>query len=79
MSVQLRPTFEIFVDDRRYAVPTLHLVSAEDEAAARQIAEQMVSESDHHVGAELCYEGRLLVSLGEFGASRGWRRGGSEA
>ena len=66
MSVQLRPIFEIYVDDSRYAVPTLHLVPAEDEAAARQIAEGMLSNSVHHRGAELCYDGELLAALGTF-------------
>lgn len=66
MSVQLRPIFEIYVDDSRYAVPTLHLVSAEDEAAARQIVARLIGESEHHLGAELCYEGELLAAVGTY-------------
>jgi len=64
MSVQLRPTFEIYLDDSRYAVPTLYLVPADDVEAARRIAERMLDESVHHRGAELCHEGQLLVAMG---------------
>ncbi|MFL5298472.1 MAG: hypothetical protein ACJ798_19005 [Phenylobacterium sp.] len=66
MSVCYKPTFEIFVDDRRYTVPTLHLVSADDEVGARDIAERLLSESSHHVGAEVWWEGKLLLGLGSF-------------
>lgn len=66
MSVQLQPIFEIYVDDSRYAVPTLHLMPAPDEASARQIVERILSESTHHVGAELCYDGELLAAVGTF-------------
>ena len=59
-------TFEIFVDDDRYAVPTLHLVTAEDEAGAVAIAEGMVAESPHHLGAELCLDGRRIAGVGSF-------------
>ena len=64
MSVQLRPTFEIYLDDSRYAVPTLHLVSANDVQAAQLIAKKMLDESVHHRGAELCHDGQLLVAMG---------------
>lgn len=66
MSVKLRPIFEIYLDDSRYAVPTLHLVPADDSAAARQIVQRMIDESEHHLGAELCFDGELLASLGTF-------------
>jgi hypothetical protein len=59
-------TFEIFVDDDRYAVPTLHLVAADDVAAAMAIAARMVAESPHHLGAELCRDGLRIGGLGSF-------------
>jgi hypothetical protein len=59
-------TFEIYVDDDRYAVPTLHLVVAYDESMATTIAERLVAESPHHLGAELCLEGRRVAGLGSF-------------
>jgi hypothetical protein len=73
MSVQLRPTFEIFLDDARYAVPTLHLVPAQDVATARTIAERMLEESIHHRGAELCHQGKLLAVIGAFATRPGHR------
>ena len=66
MSVKLRPIFEIYLDDSRYAVPTLHLVPADDSTTARQIVQRMIDESEHHLGAELCYDGELLAALGTF-------------
>lgn len=66
MSVQLRPTFEIYLDDSRYTVPTLYLVPADDADAARRIVEQMMEESVHHLGAELCFDGQLLAAMGTF-------------
>jgi hypothetical protein len=63
-------TFEIYVDDDRYAVPTLHLVIAADQGAATTIAERMVAESPHHLGAELCLEGRRLAGMGTFATRR---------
>ena len=61
-----RPIFEIYVDDDRYGVPTLHLVPADDEAEAREIVDRLLSENAHHLGAELYLEGRLLAGLGSF-------------
>ena len=61
-------TFEIFIDDDRYAVPTLYLVTAPDEARALTLAERMVAESPHHLGAELCRPGeggKLKVTDGQ--------------
>jgi hypothetical protein len=69
--------FEIYLDDSRYAVPTLYLVPADDEATARQIAARMLEESSHHLGAELCYDGQLLAALGTFAIRP--RRGQREA
>ena len=59
-------TFEIFIDDDRYAVPTLYLVPAADEARAVAIAERLVAESRHHLGAELCLDGQRIGGVGSF-------------
>jgi hypothetical protein len=66
MSATTRPMFEIYVDDDRYAVPTLHLVSANDESAARHVVDLLLSENPHHLGAELYFEGRLICGVGSF-------------
>jgi len=57
-------TFEVFVDDDRYTVPTLHLVSAADERRARELAESLMRESAHHRGVELRWEGARLYGAG---------------
>jgi hypothetical protein len=57
-------TFEAFVHDDRYSVPTLHLVSAADEATARAVADDLLRASPHHLGVELCHNGEQLVALG---------------
>ena len=63
-------TFEIYLDDARYAVPTLKLIAAPDSDAALRIAELLVDESHHHLGAELCQGGRRLAGLGSFADGR---------
>ena len=59
-------TFEIFIDDDRYAVPTLYLITAEDQAGAMRTAERMVADSAHHLGAELCQDGLRIAGVGSF-------------
>ena len=56
--------FELFVHDDRYSVPTLHLISADDERAARRAAQAMLRSSPHHLGVELCRDGELLQARG---------------
>lgn len=70
MSWLANETFEIFVDDDRYAVPTLHLVPVEGEAVALKIARRLLAESPHHLGVELCQDGRRLVGLGSLACRR---------
>lgn len=57
-------TFEAFVHDDRYTVPTLHLVSAADEASARSLADELLRASPHHLGVELCHNGEQLAAIG---------------
>ena len=57
-------TFELFIDDDRYAVPTLKILAAVDESCARALAKQAFGESSHHVGVELYGEDRRLLGLG---------------
>lgn len=57
-------SFEIFVHDDRYSVPTLHLLAVSDEAAARVAAEALLQVSAHHQGVELCQGGRRIAALG---------------
>lgn len=63
-------TFELFLDDDRYSVPTLKLVSADDTRDAVVIASRLLDESEHHRGVEICCEGRRLAGLGSLAARR---------
>jgi len=58
-----RHTFEVFIDDSRYSVPTLYLIAA-DEAGAIEATRRMVVDSPHHLGAELRLDGRRLIGFG---------------
>ena len=57
-------TFELYVDDDRYSVPTLHLVTARDAQTAVALAEARLADSAHHRGVELWQSGRRLLALG---------------
>lgn len=56
--------FEIYVDDARYSVPTLHLLAGVDEAHARRAAQAYLADSPHHRGVELWQAGRRIAVLG---------------
>src|SRR4051812_31773732 len=62
--------FEIYIDDDRYAVPTLHLVMAEDATMAIVIARRMVADSAHHLGAEISRSGHRVAGIGTFETRR---------
>ena len=66
MTAVLQETYELYVEDDRYAVPTLLLISARSEAEAMETAWRVVAESIHHRGAELCLGGRRLAGIGSF-------------
>jgi hypothetical protein len=75
MSDTPQSIFEIYVHDDRYSVPTLHLLSTESEADARRVADALLDENAHHLGVELCRNGRLLVGLGALIETRRLRCG----
>jgi len=62
-AAQPRHTFEVYIDDNRYSVPTLYLIAA-DEAGAVEAARKMVIDSPHHLGAELRLDGNRLIGFG---------------
>jgi hypothetical protein len=59
--------FEIYVDDDRYSVPTLHLMPATDEATAVRKAHAEY-EDKHHAGVELWRRGERMLALGSSSA-----------
>jgi hypothetical protein len=62
------PDFEVYVDDDRYSVPSLYLITASSEARARAMAEELLTGSDHHQGVELRQDGERVYALGSFAA-----------
>ena len=58
--------FEVFIDDDRYSVPTLYLITAEDAKQAKALAESIWRESRHHRGVELRRSGERLYGAGSF-------------
>lgn len=56
--------YEVYVDDDRYQVPSLYLISATSEACAHAIAAELWRSSEHHQGVELRQEGERLLGLG---------------
>jgi hypothetical protein len=60
------PSYEIFIDDDRYSVPSLYLITATDSARARAIAERLWQDSKHHRGVELRRDGELVFGCGTF-------------
>jgi hypothetical protein len=56
--------FELYVDDDRYSVPTLHLITAPDAETALAAAEARLADSIHYRGVELWQSGRRLLALG---------------
>jgi hypothetical protein len=60
------PTFEVYIDDDRYAVPSLYLISVGSEAAARAAVQRLLDESPHHQGVELRCEGERIFGAGSY-------------
>ena len=63
-------TYEIFVHDERYSVPTLHLVTMTAETEARLAADALLRNSPRHLGVELWCGGEQLMALGDCPARR---------
>lgn len=70
MSASFKEMFELYLDDARYSVPTLHLIAAADESAAFETARHMLAGNPNYRGAELCRDGERLGGLGSFSTRR---------
>lgn len=55
---------EIYVEDDRYAVPTLQLFVANDDLRARELARKILDESAHHTGVEVRLADRRVAAVG---------------
>ena len=54
-------TFQLYVHDDRYVVPTLVFVEVATIERARTRAEELLSNSPHHLSVEVCQGGRSLL------------------
>jgi hypothetical protein len=61
--------FEIYIDDNRYSVPSLYLITASSEDRARVVAEELLRASSHHKGVEVRRDGAPLYRLGSCAVS----------
>ena len=55
-------TYTLYIEDDRYSVPTLLFVSASDDASARRIAREKLSDP-HHLAVELREDERVICRL----------------
>ena len=65
--------FEIYIDDDRYATPTLFFVQVIDEQRAREFAQKKLDEDDRHLGIEVREAGVRLFGLGTLADPAGER------
>ena len=57
-------TYQFFVTDDRYTVPTLKLNMAPNRAGAREEAERLLAESRHHVSVAVYLNAAPLFEVG---------------
>jgi hypothetical protein len=56
--------YEVYIDDDRYRVPSLYLITAASDLRARRVIEELWRSSEHHQGVELRRDGERLLGLG---------------
>jgi hypothetical protein len=74
------PTFTVLLRHERFATPSLHLVTAVNEAMAQEIADELLDDSPDCIGVEVWEGDRRLyvrgsVAGGAEGSGAGTRRG----
>ena len=52
--------YTVYMHDARYSAPNLDLVTAADDARARELASQRLDASPHHLMVEVFEEDRLV-------------------
>lgn len=56
-------TYSLFVEDTRYTVPTLLLVTVGDETGLRDLARKTLNDSEYHLAVAAWAEDAFLFSL----------------
>jgi len=62
-------TYELYVHDGRYSVPTLKLMNTDSEDEALRMAKASLSESEHHLRVELWLGAQRVAAWTRDGAA----------
>ncbi len=65
------PTYQFFINDDRYTVPTLEFVQVRDAERARQLATDRLRLSSHHLSIEVRVGNEPLFSIVRTEAAKG--------
>ncbi len=57
-------SFQLYIEDARYAVPTLYFVECSDEGRVTEIAFRKLAESRHHLGVEVRRGDERVLGIG---------------
>jgi len=63
-------TYQMFIEDSRYTVPTLKFVTAADGGRARNLAEATLLENKFHQGVEVYLSSLWLFGVGSLAGGR---------
>jgi hypothetical protein len=63
--------YQFYVEDARYAVPTLYFVETVDDARATELAFRKLGENSFHLGVEVRKGDIRVVGLGSLRVERG--------
>jgi hypothetical protein len=63
-------TFSFLIQDTRYAVPTLAIVTAKDTNRGLELARKLLEESPHHVAVEVHESDTMIARLDRDGVVR---------
>ena len=58
------PTFLLYIEDNRYSIPTLRIVTALHAGRVRELAEELMKDNEHHLGVEVFEDDKRLFGLG---------------
>jgi hypothetical protein len=64
-------TFEFFIEDDRYEVPTLEFVVVRDAERARELAAERLFASPHHLGIDIRQAGLPVFRMSRSAQRRG--------
>jgi hypothetical protein len=59
-------SFQLYIEDVRYAVPTLYFVECSDESRATEIAFRKLAESQFHLGVEVRRGDECILGIGSY-------------